>query len=567
MPLADVTAGMTGMGWTVAQGTDPETFDAEVLGVVPGLVGPGRDVIIVKISGTLVDAGGGVWAGMSGSPVYVGGDLVGALAYSFSLGPSNIAGLTPAEDMLTVGGYPSSAARHLPARVQLSRAMRAAIARSTGTSLAAVGDSLVRLRLPVSVSGVGVERMGFINKLLARRHVAAITYSGAAVGATLSPGIDSLVPGGNFAAALSYGDVTFAGVGTTTYVCDGMALAFGHPLLFTGKASLGAGGADAIAIVTDPTLSPFKLANVTAPLGKLDQDRLAGVRAVDGDLTTIPVQTATSSLDTALARIGQTDVVLAREFPFLSFIHLVSNIDTVFDEIGPGSSSLSWTITGEHPDGTPWELHRTNMYASDFDLSIDSSTDVFSDLETLASNPFEKVKFTGVDATASVEDTVNRYELTDLLVCRRGICQHDNTLFARRGQTIRLKAILTPSDGSDAEEVDFAFTIPRRAKAGALIEVGAANFPPFCFAPERCPTVVNSFSGLLRVLRRQATNNLLRGTLRAGFAGRVKQRQNEYFDRVVVGSEFITIFLPGQCCPPEPIENGEPPPEFGPAEN
>jgi hypothetical protein len=553
MPLADVTAGMVGTGWTVTQGTDPGTFDVEVLGVVPGLVAPGRDVIVAKISGPVVDEGGGVWFGMSGSPVYVGSDLIGAVAYGFSLGPSDIVGLTPAQDMLTIAGYPASTARKLGARVPLSRSMRTVIARSTGAALATVDDSLVRLKIPVSVSGVSSDRMAPIKKLLARRNVAAIPYAGSAVSASAVSSIDSLVPGGNFAAALSYGDITIAGVGTTTYVCDGMALAFGHPLLLTGKSGLGAGGADAVAIVKDPVLSAFKLANVTAPLGKLDQDRIAGVRAVDGEVTTIPVESAVSSLDTGLARVGQTDVVLASEFPILAFTHVFANIDTVFDAIGAGSSTTQWTINGTHADGSPWQLHLANQYSSEYDISIDSSIDMLSELETIAFNPFEKAKFTGVEATVSVEDTPRYYELTDLLVCRRGVCAETDTISGRRGQTIRLQAILTPSDGSDPETVDFAFTIPERARAGALIEIGdSPGFPQFCFAPDRCDKVVDSFARLLQVLRRQKPNNLLLGTLRAGERGSVRERQTEVFDRVVVGSKWVSVFLPGDCCPPEP---------------
>ena len=114
MPLASVANGDIGEGWTVVSGTDPQPFDAEVLGVMPDLIGPGRDVIIVEISGPTVDAGGGVWAGMSGSPVYIdhggGPELAGALAYGFSFGATNIAGLTPAEDMLHVNGLPVSRA-------------------------------------------------------------------------------------------------------------------------------------------------------------------------------------------------------------------------------------------------------------------------------------------------------------------------------------------------------------------------------------------------------------------------------------------------------------------------
>ena len=564
MPKADVTAGMTGTGWTVAHGTVPETFDVEVLGVAPNLASPGHDVIIAKVTGPLIDAaGGGIWAGMSGSPVYVGGDLIGAVALSFSQGPSEIAGLTPAEDMLTVGGYPAAA--RVPARVQLSRTMRTRIARSTGSPLASVGGTLVRLKLPVSVSGLGLARFEKVDRLLARRHVAAVTYPGssASIGAT-AVGVDSLVPGGNFSAALSYGDVTLAAIGTTTYVCDGTALAFGHPFLQTGRSTLGAGDADAIAVVTDPTFSPFKLANAGGPLGRLDQDRSAAVRAVDDAVDIIPAHTSLTNLDTGLSRDGQTDVVVKSEFPTISTIHLLANMDSVFDELDAGSSALDWAITGEREDGTPWQLERANMYISDFDISGDSVFDFLGDLETLSFNPLEKVTFTGVDVTGTIEDTVKTYDLTALLVCRQGICIDTDTTFAKRGQTVRVKAVLTPSDGSAVKKIPFTFTVPRHARAGGLIEIGPASTPRFCFAPQRCRNAISSFDGLLRFLRKQPSNNTLRGTFRSGDFGRLSAQDDELLDRVVFGRKSVTVFYPGRCCPPEPaIVDEEPfPPDF-----
>jgi hypothetical protein len=564
MPKADVTVGMTGTGWTVAHGTVPETFDVEVLGVAPNLASPGHDVIIAKVTGPLIDAaGGGIWAGMSGSPVYVGGDLIGAVALSFSQGPSEIAGLTPAEDMLTVGGYPAAA--RVPARVQLSRTMRARIARSTGSPLASVGSTLVRLKLPVSVSGLGLGRFDKVDRLLARRHVAAVTYPGSAasIGAT-AVGVDSLVPGGNFSAALSYGDVTLAAIGTTTYVCDGTALAFGHPFLQTGRSALGAGDADALAVVTDPTLSPFKLANAGAPLGRLDQDRTAAVRAVDNAVDSIPAHTSLTNLDTGLSRDGQTDVVLKSEFPTIATTHLLANMDSVFDELDAGSSALDWTITGEREDGTPWQLERANMYISDFDISGDSVFDFLGDLETLSFNPLEKVTFTGVAVTGTIEDTVKTYDLTALLVCRQGICIDTDTTFAKRGQTVRVKAVLTPSDGSAVKKIPFMFTVPRHARAGGLIEIGPARTPRFCFAPQRCRNAISSFDGLLRFLRKQPSNNTLRGTFRSGDFGRLSAQDDELLDRVVFGRKSVTVFYPGRCCPPEPaIVDEEPfPPDF-----
>jgi hypothetical protein len=564
MPKADVTAGMTGTGWTVVHGTVPETFDVEVLGVAPNLMSPGHDVIIAKVTGPLIDAaGGGIWAGISGSPVYVGGELIGAVALSFSQGPSEIAGLTPAEDMLTVGGYPAAA--RVPARVQLSRTMRARIARSTGSPLASVGGTLVRLKLPVSVSGLGLGRFEKVDRLLARRHVAAVTYPGssASIGAT-AVGVDSLVPGGNFSAALSYGDVTLAAIGTTTYVCDGTALAFGHPFLQTGRSTLGAGDADAIAVVTDPTLSPFKLANAGGPLGRLDQDRSAAVRAVDDGVDTTPAHTSITNLDTGLSRDGQTDVVVKSEFPTISTIHLLANLDSVFDELDAGSSALDWTITGAREDGTPWQLERANMYISDFDISGDSVFDVLDDLETISFNPLEKVTFTGVDVTGTIEDTIKTYDLTALLVCRQGACVKTDTTFAKRGQTVRVKAVLTPSDGSAVKRIPFTFTVPRHAGAGGLIEIGPARTPRFCFAPQRCRNAISSFDGLLRFLRKQPSNNTLRGTFRSGDFGRLSAQDDELLDRVVFGRKSVTVFYPGRCCPPEPaIVDEEPfPPDF-----
>ncbi|MGI8789792.1 MAG: SpoIVB peptidase S55 domain-containing protein, partial [Actinomycetota bacterium] len=87
MPVADVVAGMNGTGYTVSKGNTPQPFDAEILGVYPDAILPGRDLIMAEVHSTAIDKVGGVWFGMSGSPVYVtdGGTekLVGAVAFGF----------------------------------------------------------------------------------------------------------------------------------------------------------------------------------------------------------------------------------------------------------------------------------------------------------------------------------------------------------------------------------------------------------------------------------------------------------------------------------------------------
>ena len=101
VPLADVTVGMTGSGRTVVAGTTPSSFTATVLGILPGGIAPGVDMILVDTDSPAIDEAGGVWEGMSGSPVYSSDDrLIGAVAYGLARGGSSLAGLVPAEAML-----------------------------------------------------------------------------------------------------------------------------------------------------------------------------------------------------------------------------------------------------------------------------------------------------------------------------------------------------------------------------------------------------------------------------------------------------------------------------------
>jgi hypothetical protein len=553
MPLDDVSTGMVGQGWTVAQGTDPEAFDVEVLGIAPGLVAPGRDIIIARISGPLVDAGGGVWAGMSGSPIYMDSDdadpdldqLIGALAYGFSFGPSDVVGLTPAEDMARILNYPSGSFRKagFPARVQLSRALVKKVARVTRTPLPEMDGSLVRMKVPFSVSGVASERMKRVKRMLRRQHVAAIPYAGTSSSTTAVSSIGDFRPGDNFAAAFSYGDLTLAGIGTTTYVCDGQALAFGHPFLFGGRIALGASGANAITIVPDPVFTPFKFATVEGIAGIVDQDRLAGIRGVEGEPQTIPIDTAVTSLDTANARTGQTNVVLESEFPFLAFAHLFSNIDSVFDKIGAGSSTVWFRIRGTRANGPNWMLTRNNVHTSDFDLSIESSLELVNALDLLANNPFEKVHFTSVQATASVQEEVDDYELTDVKVCRFGVCRTKEEISAFPGETIHLLATLTPSDGSEPQEVELSVTIPPRMRFAEIEVTGGAGGD--CFEGE-CGggaelSDVDSLDDLLWALRRQPRNDVLTATLRSGVTGKARDKDSVSFEKVVRGSWFIFV--------------------------
>jgi hypothetical protein len=556
MQLSSVVTGDIGEGWTVVSGTDPEPFDAEVLGVMQDLIAPGRDVIIVEISGPVVDTGGGVWAGMSGSPVYIdhggGPELAGALAYGFSFGATNIAGLTPAEDMLDINGLPASSLR-IPARIKLPRSVVRSVAAKIGAALPTVGGSLVRLKLPVSVSGgLSNQRFGQMKKLpFFKKYKPTMKLTpGASSSASLSGVVDDLVPGGNFSAALSYGALTVAGVGTTTYVCDGQALAFGHPMLFNGKTTLGAGSADAMVIVPD-ALGPYKLANVTNPVGTLDQDRLAGIRAVDGQPPFIPIATVLRSADTARFDLTETDVVFKEAFPDLAFSHVFSSIDSVFDKIGSGSASYNWTIKGTREDGTPWEFQKLNSYVSEFDLSFESAFEIYGELLAIANFPNEKIEFTSVDATINLEETVRKYDLDKLLWCHGGTCEKVRRIRSHPGATLRFRAILNPSEeGLPDKKVNSQLTIPRSARGGAAVSVGGGSgCDPFALLFGECGGGADTFDDLLASFEGEP-NNVLVAQLLTGRRGKVSDEADNRQTKVITGSAAISITFPGQCCPP-----------------
>ena len=576
MPVSDLHRGMSGTGWTVAQGTQPEPFDVEVLGVLPDAIGPGRDMIIVDTSSPRYARTRGIWYGMSGSPVYddASGKLIGVLAFGLSFGPSPIAGLTPAEDVVSVLDYRSAtsamragASLDLPATVKLPSAMVRTIARSTGREVAEVGNSLARLKVPLSASGLGERGMKRLNRFIAKKNLPFLPFAGSSAGAgeTAAPG--DLDPGDNFASVISYGDLTWAGIGTTSYVCDGKALAFGHPFFFNGRTLMGANTADAITVVDDPVFGPYKLANVTGGVGRVDQDRLAAIRALLGaGPPTIGIRSSVKALDSGRARDGATDLVFPEWVDFVSFIHFFTNIDTTFDQIGPGSSKVGFRITGTREDGRTWRFARGNYHFDEWDISIRSAFEMYRMLSTLAFNPLEKVRITGVEMSADVEETVKQYTISSVLVSKNGgPYVATRAIRARPGSLLRVRVVLMGASADEIQNVDMTLRLPRGRTQRGWIEIAGAPRPKqICFPKEPCEggVLVKTFDQLVRVLSRQRQNNLLISQLRLGRADVVYDREIVSFDRYIRGLKVVSINGGGgggggKCCPDEGGDGGE----------
>ncbi len=201
---------------------------ARCSGVLKDGIAPDLDMVMVRLSSPEIDRVGGIWQGMSGSPVYAeDGRLIGAVAYGLSWGPSPVAGVTPFEDM---DDYLDAPRR--PTRVKISKAAgaqhrppvrRHAPPRPSRASPAAG----CRWASPGVAAPTGLARRQDSKK---HAWLPKSTYAiGAVDGATADAGRRQIVAGGNLAASLSYGDITMAGVGTTTSVCDGKVVGLRSP--------------------------------------------------------------------------------------------------------------------------------------------------------------------------------------------------------------------------------------------------------------------------------------------------------------------------------------------------
>ena len=157
-PVRRLREGQVLNGLTVDRGTAPAPFTATVIGVLDDGIAPGLDMILVEASSPAIVRAHGIWAGMSGSPVYAAdGRLVGSVSYGLTFGASPIAGVTPAAEMrkLLSGGSAAAA----PGEIELTTALENQIVASGAATVQEAASGLTRLPIPVAVSGTNPARL------------------------------------------------------------------------------------------------------------------------------------------------------------------------------------------------------------------------------------------------------------------------------------------------------------------------------------------------------------------------------------------------------------------------
>ncbi|HEX9255808.1 MAG TPA: SpoIVB peptidase S55 [Candidatus Angelobacter sp.] len=275
MKVDDVRPGMKGVGYTVFEGTKPETMGVEVLGVLRNLNGPKSDVVLVRLLGNKAEFTG-VVAGMSGSPVYIDGKLLGAIAYrigQFSKEP--IAGVTPIEQMLEINEFDQSVPQG--GGTSVARATVASKTSTPGVQDSNPIQSYAQYLQPIDAPFV----FNGFNEAAIRQFAPQLS----AMGITPVMGVGSaskekqpepLVPGSAVSAILVRGDMDVAATCTVTYMDKDHLLACGHPLMQYGMVDMPMTKANVVATLASP-LNAFKIINTTEPVGVFVQDRHTGI--------------------------------------------------------------------------------------------------------------------------------------------------------------------------------------------------------------------------------------------------------------------------------------------------
>ena len=454
MKVDDVRPGMKGVGYTVFQGTKPEPMGVEVLGVLRNLNGPKSDVVLVKLVGEKPEFTG-VVAGMSGSPVYIDGKLLGAIAYrigQFSKEP--IAGVTPIEQMLEINEFDQS----IP---QSGAAAAARVSGASRTSTPGKDDSnpiqsyaqyLTPIDAPFVFNG--------FNEAAIRQFAPALS----AVGITPVMGVGSaskdkqpepLVPGSAVSAIMVRGDMDVAATCTVTYMDKDHLLACGHPLMQFGMVDMPMTKANVVATLSSP-LNAFKIINTTEAVGAFVQDRHTGILGrFDRDPKMIPV---TLSIHGPSGPREYHYEVLNN--PKLTPVMMMTTVYNALMGMNQYGEETTYRMNGRiHVNGFS-DVRLTNMFSP-----VDANPTAYAVAMSLGEhfgriydNPFEAPTVSGVNLEFDLEPERRAAALES---ARTDVTE------ARPGDEITIEAVLRPYRG-DRIVRRIPVRVPTSAPKGSL---------------------------------------------------------------------------------------------------
>lgn len=457
LPFSELRPGMKGTGRTVFRGTQVESFDVEILGTLPN-IGPGQNLILARCTGGPL-AETGVLAGMSGSPIFVDGKLVGAVAYNWGFAKDAIAGVTPIEEMLAVAVTGAPAARRVGTgigtyEIERLRSPESVVAFfSSGLpALAAPSAAAMPASIPLSVAGFGPEGLSRILPGLERFGLLPVVGGGSGLAPSPSPQLEA---GSAVGLKLVRGDVDMTATGTVTQVDADRVLAFGHLLFGLGPVSFPLTGARVEALM--PSLQrSLRLATPLSELGSFVEDRApAVVGKLGSSARMIPVRLQLSkgghehrsySFDVA------DDPLLAPLLLYTSLNGILASTERVYGNITLRLEEGSVIKMEGHED-----VELQNLFTGTMAPYFATGTSAFI-LYLLMNNDLSSPRIAGVNLMLEYDDEPRTARLRRVTLDRYRV---------RAGETVQATVVLRPYRGPDLV-LTREIAIPPETPAGPL---------------------------------------------------------------------------------------------------
>ena len=405
---ADLKPGMKGYAWTVLQGSVPEALPIEILGIYKNQWGPKQDVIMARLGGKGQRTN--VAAGMSGSPVYIDGKLVGAIALRFStFSPDALCGITPIELMLEVNEFDPS----LPSNARTpgkNAAHNAASAESPSlASNFSPISGMVPIETPLNFAGFNEN---VVPAFAPEFQQMGMTVAGGGASSTMiSPKPvagwqQSLQPGDAVSGVLVTGDMSISAMCTVTYNDLKHVLFCGHSFFNLGPVSMPMAKADVITTLASQ-YQPTKFGNATEIVGALKQDRHSGVLGDLGDTAEmVPVTLKVRAFgdDGAIRKERELHFsvfVQQKWTPYLMTMTLFNSISSLNEFAEESTYRLSGKVA---LDGQPGVSLSTMLAANEGPAPVPNQLagwwgDKFN---RLFLNPVQLPKLKSVDATVDI---------------------------------------------------------------------------------------------------------------------------------------------------------------------
>ncbi len=528
-PLNDIRPGLKGVGRTVFEGEKIEDFKVEILGLLKNVLAPKHDAILARLSSGVLDKTG-VIAGMSGSPVYVDGKLVGAVALAFPFAKEPFAVITPIQDMLRVVPSSTTAATEAPAtnvNWRIARTPHTAAGGETRSVERLIPDDeagppawaklfppaqtvggLGQVRLPLRFGGFAddvVQTYAPLFRQMGFEPVQGGAFSSGAVsyGKSAAAGANDLAPGSMISLLFVRGDLNLNVDCTVTYRQGNNLYACGHFVFLTGPAQIPFAKAEVLATIPSLAVS-FKVDAPGPLMGSIRQDRFGAIYGVVGDQApSIPVDIQIGSTLNRKTDYHFDVVQQPLLSPLLLNLAVIQTLEATERMVGPSTLELKGKIRLSSGDVVDLE----DVISSEFNTANAAGLAVSTPLTYLLSSDFPGLRVEGIDLTM-VSQTKNRVANLEQVWSTKSEVQP--------GDHIEVIAILrTPSGESLTQKIPVDIPESVSDKMLSLV-VGSGptiNALQNRFTPLGTP--LRDLHQLVRALNRTRRNNRLYALLMA----------------------------------------------------